>query len=477
MKESKLTEIIRGIGQAEFRKFGDFLSSPFHNKSKNILQLYELISEKFENFDSNTVSIKKIANNIYPGERNSDQSARSLISNFTKLLEKFFIYNEFEKNPLQMKVTLLKALHSRNIPKSFEMTSKEITLMGNIEFNRNTEFYYNIYDYKGTLAEYTGKDLDINLDKSYYEVSDYLDYLFMVTKLKIINSLLARRFESLSSIKLKFWGTDETLEFIEKNIQKIHKEHPTIYSEYKILMMKLKPQTERHFDDLEKHVFRNIKKYNVEELEEVYYSLTNYCVNKIALGETRFLRHLFAINTNFEKNGFYSNKKNIQYTDFMAVVICGINLKEMKWVEYFVDTYKSNIMLETKRDCINLSNALISHAKRKYKESISYLSKISYKNVYFYLKSKETLIKVFYEQGEFDSILSVIDAAKHYLKRHEDTLYMHYDRYVLFLNLVNRLIKINNKDKFEIKSLINELDLNRNAIAREWLIEKLIELK
>ena len=103
MKESKLTEIIRGISQSEYRRFGEFLNSPYHNKSRNILQLYELINERFDNFDSNTISIKKIAGYIYGGGKKSDQNARTLISNFTKLLEKFFVYTEFDKNPLQQR--------------------------------------------------------------------------------------------------------------------------------------------------------------------------------------------------------------------------------------------------------------------------------------------------------------------------------------------------------------------------------------
>ena len=357
------------------------------------------------------------------------------------------------------------------------MTSKEIEQIQNHEFNKNIDYYTSIIDYKSALVEYQNKNLDINLDKSFYELSEYSDLLFMVSKLKIINSLLSRKFETLGNIKLKYWGIDETLEFIEKNINRIHTDHSTIYSEYKILMMKLKPLSHRHFADLEKHVFKNMKKYSPEELEEVYYSLTNYCVNKIATGETKFLKHLYDIIINFEKNNFYTNKKDIQYTDFMSVIICGLNIKEMKWVEYFLESYKSNIIPDARRDTINLSNALIFFTKQKYKEAISYLSKVSYKHVYFYLKSKETLIKVYFEQGEVDSILSVIDAAKHYLKRHEDTLYMHYDRYILFLNLVNRLIKVNKKDKFEVKELMTELDNNRNAIARDWLIEKLLELK
>jgi hypothetical protein len=161
----------------------------------------------------------------------------------------------------------------------------------------------------------------------------------------------------------------------------------------------------------------------------------------------------------------------------MAIVICGLSAKETKWVNYFFEKYKSNIAHEFKRDTINLASALISFAAKKYRECITQLNKVGYKYSYFYLKSKETLIKVYYELGELNSLEAAIDAAKHYLKRHQDILSIHYERFMLFLNYVNRLTKLDKKNKGEIKLLMKRLDENRNTLAREWLIEKIIELK
>src|SRR5436190_982322 len=101
----------------------------------------------------------------------------------------------------------------------------------------------------------------------------------MVSKLKIINAVLSRKFETLNTINLNYWGIDETLEFIE---------------------------------------------------------------------------HLYDINIKFEKNNFYATKKDIQYTDFISVVICFLNIKEQKYVEYYLENYKSKIVSDSRPDTINL---------------------------------------------------------------------------------------------------------------------------
>jgi hypothetical protein len=209
----------------------------------------------------------------------------------------------------------------------------------------------------------------------------------------------------------------------------------------------------------------------------VYFSLSNFCVNKIALGDDKFINVLYKIHTNFEKIGFYTINKNIQYADFMAIIICGLSAKETKWVNYFFDKYKGNIAHEFKRDTINLASSLISFSAKKYKDCIAQLNKVGYKYSYFYLKSKETLIKVYYELNEINSLEAAVDAAKHYLKRHQDILSIHYERFMLFLNYINRLTKLDKKNKGEIKMLMKKLDENRSTLAREWLIEKIIELR
>jgi hypothetical protein len=165
------------------------------------------------------------------------------------------------------------------------------------------------------------------------------------------------------------------------------------------------------------------------------------------------------------------------YSDFMSVVLCGLHLKEIKWVKYFYDNYKSNIQHEFKRDTINLAYALIAFEEKKYKDCIGALGKMTYDSSYFYLKSKEYLVRSYYELGDIENIISVIDATKHYIKRHKDILSIHYDRFTIFLNFITRLIKLNKRDKAEQKLLMKELDKNRTTIARDWMIEKLIELK
>ncbi|HMT10953.1 MAG TPA: hypothetical protein PKA39_04955, partial [Ignavibacteria bacterium] len=193
MRESKLTEMVKGISPAEFRSFGEFLNSPYHNKSRKIIQLYELINFNYTEFDANVITNEKIAKAIFSGEGDKDQNVRTLISSFTALLEDFLQLNELEKNKILGKTLLMKALRERNIFKTFEMVSKEISEYQQKDFNKNSDYYYNDLKFKEIALNYHGEDLDLDLDKSYLEMSENTDNLFIVTKLKVLNTVISRR--------------------------------------------------------------------------------------------------------------------------------------------------------------------------------------------------------------------------------------------------------------------------------------------
>lgn len=472
IKSTKLSEIIGGLTPNEVKDLGEFLSSPFHNKNKNILRLYELISHDVQSFMEK--DREKISSIIYPDEAYNDQKFRTLVSDFTNLLEKFILYLEIKKNPLLEKNFLLRSLQERNLTKSFNLVFNELDRTLNKEFSRNEDYYLNRFNADTMEVTQKGMNLDSNLDSDYDKLSSELDMMFILHKLKNINSYLSRKYQVFGNIQLNKWGSNETISFVQTNLEKIKKEHPVIYSEYLILMMMLHPAKKQFFMKLKSYTFTNINKINFPELEQIYYPLCNYCFNKIAVGEINYLESLFEIYKKFEKSGFYSRKKSFQYSDFTSVIITYVRLKKTDRAEKFLKKYKDKITDEFRTDTINLSEALISFTKKRFNESLSYLNKVSYSNTYFYMKSKEILIQIYYETNQTEPLLPLIDAVKHYLKRHKDILTIHTNRYLSFLNYTNKLININN-DKSELRVLKKEATKNISVIGRDWLLEKINE--
>ncbi|MBK8551882.1 MAG: hypothetical protein IPL53_12765 [Ignavibacteria bacterium] len=149
----------------------------------------------------------------------------------------------------------------------------------------------------------------------------------------------------------------------------------------------------------------------------------------------------------FEIKGFYSDMENFQDIDFISIVIASLRLNKISWVESFVGKYKSKLINEFKKDTVNLIKALISFEKKEYDSAIEFLNKVNYQNSYYYLKSKETLMQVYFEQQEYEALQSLIDSTRHYLNRRRDVLSIHYERYMMFLKYLGMLLKSVYTDK------------------------------
>jgi hypothetical protein len=477
IKKSKLSELLKNLSEQDFKKLGDFMYSPFHNKSKLMIQLYDYFQnvESYKELDD--IDKLKIFRFLYPQENYSDSRIRSLLSDFIKLVEKFLIYCEFEKNKLYQTNLLLNSYFGRNMSRNFESLSKELSNELKDEFNKNPEYYLNKYNFNHLLLSYEGSEIEVSQDQNYFDTSAELDNYFISSKLILINSLLSRKYHVFGNIKLNIKFSEEILIFIEENITHFKTNDPIIYTEYLILMMMRYPDKEKYFKLFSGYVLKNIKKFNQHELEQVYYPLCNYSFNKIALGNIDYLNYLFEIYKTFERKNFYSGKDHIQDIDFLSIILTGLKLKKIEWTENFLLNYRTKLPQNIKSDTIHLAKAQIHFYKKEYEQSIYQLNKVKHKNAYYYLKSKEIQMQIYYEKGEFEMLESLIDATRHYIKRHKEILFIHYNRYNDFLNFIYKLFKANENSNGSIITIKKELSKNMNAIGREWLLEKLQELK
>jgi hypothetical protein len=476
LRETKISELLRKLPASEFKKFGEFLNSPIHNKSKKNILLYNYFRQFYPNLNESHFNINNISRYIYQKSYGKEQNIRTLLSNFTDLMEIFIELSELENRPHIKNLLQIDSYYKRNMIKLFSLKSGEILRNNQTEFNKDIEFYFYDFMVNAVTNHHLGEDLDRDMDNDYFRLSEKADMLYILSKIKIANTILSRKMTP-DKVYKNLWSIDSIINYIETNIENIKGNHPVIFAEYNILMMMVLPQNEHYFNSLKDYAFENINKFKYEELTQMYYSLTNYCVNRISVGEDKYLTNLYTIHRKFEKAGFYMKNTKLHYIDFLAVIICGININNVNWSKYFFDKYKNHIAPVFKEDTIALAQATISFAEKKYEVVTEHISKLSYRYSYFYLKAKEMLIKTYYETGEINLMLLCIDATKQYLKRHKEMLSYHYDRFMQFLNYSAKLVKLQDMNQTDIRFMLKKLDEDRDTIARQWLMDKIIELK
>lgn len=476
MQKLKLTELLLSFDPNELKRLGDFIRSPFYNKNKKLITLFDLIKKSFDDSVFHLLTKEIVWQNIMPGEKFSDVKLRSYLSEFKKLCEKFIITLEEEKNTVHQKNLLLLSLTERNSRRNIEAVTSEIRNAFSSEFTKNFDHFHDKILFERTLILNEGRNVEINLDDNYYRLSDAIDHYFISSKLDMMNSFLSRKYHVLGSFNLKIDFSEEIIKYIEKKIPAIRKNDPFIYCEYLIFKMMTAENNDGYYKDLHTFVIKNLQMYKHTELEQVYFPMINFGFNKVAMGDSEYLEKIFEIYRTFELRGFYTDMEIFQDIDLISIVIAGLRLNKIAWVENFTEKYSRKLINEFKSDTVSLVKALISFKKKEYNASIEYLSYVNYQNSYYYLKSKETLMQIYYEQKEYEAMQSLIDSTRHYLKRRRDVLSIHYDRYIMFLKFLGLLLKATQPDKGNRIILKKELKKNNNVIAREWLVEKVNDL-
>ena len=205
-----------------------------------------------------------------------------------------------------------------------------------------------------------GRNVEKNLDENYYRLSDAIDHYFISSKLDLMNSFLSRKYHVLGSFNLKIDFSEEIIKYIEKKIPAIRKNDPFIYCEYLIFKMMTAENNDGYYKDLHTFVLKNIQKYKHSELEQVYFPMINFGFNKVAMGDSEYLQKIFEIYRTFELRGFYTDMEVFQDIDLISIVIAGLRLNKIAWVENFTKKYSSKLINEFKSDTVSLVKALIS---------------------------------------------------------------------------------------------------------------------
>ncbi|HRE41362.1 MAG TPA: hypothetical protein PLG90_08495 [Ignavibacteria bacterium] len=466
---SYLIEKLSGLSVKEFNKLGEFLNSPFHNKSVRIIRLYNFLSELFPFPDNFSVSKKSLFSHIYPGKPFSDLILRKLIFDFNSLVDEFIqIYfgnkNEFRKNN-----ELLAFFRMRKMNKNYNHSVKKFSdrfekaEMKNIEFYHEKKFFHKeIYNHKTDNLGFSLNGYSDIIENSQYEfVLNYIQIYYSYVKFK--NSFDRNAFLNLPFIK-------EVINFIQKNLDEIKINHPILFCEFLALKTIQEPDNNKNAEEIRIYLYENEFKLDVLTLKYMMLVLYNYYVGRLNKGFEEFRKPLFdLINEIDNKNlaeGVYSSFDLFLFTAVGNAII----LKEFDKGEYLLEKYK-HLLPASQRDHIyriNLAN--IKFFKGDSDSAYSLLNSVKFSNPLHYLFANSVLIKIYFEKGYWDSLNALMETVKKFLQRKNNLSDYHINVYLNLIKYLNEYLKFKD-DRQGLNELYKTLSDEKICNSKKWLLE------
>lgn len=474
MKNSKLVNSISNFNKYEKNRFKKFLQSPYFNKSRDLIILFDEISKlldknKYEALDKPYLWKKMNGKQAY-----DDVRFRKYCSDLLKLVESFLAQEAFEKEPLSKVTYLMEGLTEKKFEKlqnSVINSAGKISEKSNI---RSADFYFHQYKIEDSiyaLNEYETRRSDrTNIEA----ISNNLDRFYIAEKLRLICAVTTQQ---------NFVNHEYQLDFIDeiRNYLKgdKYKDVPPIALYSQILLTLSEQDVEAHYFKLKAYLDKYGLLFPKKEARDVLYmAAQNYCIRKINQGNQKFLNELFILYQDLLEKEIILGDGELSPWYFRNVVVIALRLGEFEWTEKFINRYKGYLPETFRENAVTFNLAQVYFYQKKYDKVIHQLQNVEYEDVTYNLNSKSMLLATYYETDEIEPLVSLMESFRTYLNRHKEIPQSRKVHYQNLIRYAKRLIKIMPSDRKAIEKLKTEISDNKNYIASyNWLNDKIVELE
>lgn len=475
MNRSNLIILLESLSPYELNRIHKFVASPYFNKSKKIISLFEAIKS-----DLNKAKLRK--KEFYykraTGESNyNDQKFRNLSSDLFKLTLAFLAQEEFEEDYRYKANTLITSVDKRELKPLFEKaTNTAYKWRDKVELRDGDYFLYNFHLEKNIFnleSEFEKKQSSKkeNREQDVLKINDNLDYFYMIEKLKYYNTYLSHK--SLYQSTAEFPYIDKVLAIVKMHQ---HELPPALRIYYEIYKTAINSDDLKSYRNLKILVRRYHNLFNRKDAKNIYESLINFTIKQVNKGNNDFYNELLDVYSEGIETSLILEKGKLSPTSYRNIVTIGLRQKKFDWVLEFINEKKVLIDEQYRENAYNYAVSLFYFYKKDFKKVIESVRDIEFEDTLYANMSKSMVMFSYYELYDEEALMYFADSFSMYLRRSKN---ISDSKKREFQNLI-RFTKRMNKSRYDPSKLvkIKQDVLAAKAISsKQWLLEKLKDVK
>ncbi len=491
MLKHQSVEIIKTFSKHEEKEFLKFISSPFFNRSKKIVQLYKVLLTYRNDFDSEELNKEFVYGKMKQTEKYSDSTMRNLLADLYILLKKYLTYKRFSIDYEKQEILFLKEASVRKLNKqvsiNLDLLTEKLNNSGGLSFDRFFDiselkdiqyrhFYLNQSKFNKENIK-TGELLlnDIVFYLLFYSVYRLImyenDYIVLCNNFseKAGDSELDKLYEIFSSLDFEkvFGKNDVSLRYINLffKITNAFKNSGAKngYDAFK-----------KDFDALKGSMPKRIE-YDLCKLA-IYFN--DQLINRDE--DVKYVKDAFYFVKYMVDNKLYvySDLKQINQFMFRSIANHGINNKEFKWVDEFINNNSGSFDPEKRNNAVNLARAAYHFGLKDYNKAIEHINEINTENRLLNAEAKLIMLKSYYDSGQFELLKYSIENFQKLIK----TDFTFGDNYKTlltnFLKYLRKLLshKLRIGKSSDLDYYYSKLLEENNVINKLWLKKKFEEV-
>lgn len=477
MYKSKLISLLKSFSPEEIKDFGLYLHSGLFNREKAPAKLFKLLKLHYPEFESEKINKKKIFKGLFSGRNFNDDLLRNTVSDLMKLAEEFLILIHNRSEPFLNHYYLLKELTNRKQPVLFNMNLRDAeTLLKKAEIRDEIH-----YQHKFLIEDERRRNVVVNSSRILYKEDNLnsqaanLHIQHLIENIKLYAIMLnQKKFTHDHNFDFTFF--EIIIEYVRSNYEKF-RDIPYIKAFYNCVMI-FKTEENIYFSELKKIVEKNYKVFSLTDRKNLFIVLTAHVNSKIRKGDFSLLEERFELYREFIRTGaYYEGNSFMAHYIYSAAALSAVEINKTDWAEKFINKYKPQLHEDFRDNTFNYCMSVLNLYKSDYGISMEYLSKVKTIDIAYRNNVNILLLKIYFCQRQTDSLYSLIDSYRHFLKRSskirkEDAEFN--NNFLKYLKKVYQILVSENKfKKYDLTKIKNELEATNNISSKKWILDQI----
>ena len=469
IKKTKIIGLLKTFSPLEWKRFGRFIQSPYHNSNQTIIKFYTVLKKFFPFESEDGLGQELLFKKVFGKEEFKSSKLQNLCSDLYGLAEDFLIDVYLQKEKRQRKKVLIDALSERNY-ELFKGESQKLVqevetqkwFLDNNDFlllyQLNDQYHHHIETDKFTINQ-------IELEKTWvYLEAFHEDAIVQIKAENATAKNFLKRKKDLEN------NNENQLKRLFQEAMEIHKSK----------------QTDGYFQ-LKEKVFMHWKKLKTKHKTNLLVHLLNFIItNELLQKSFAFEEALGLYKIGIKEKLFIVNNK-MRDIEFFNICMMSIKLESEEWTNNFIETHQQYLKKEIREFLVPLSYAYNALFQKDHEKVIYLLSKVNPSNNLNYLRKVKKLLVRAYVDGIIDGeenykspFYYEIDAFKKMMNRNGKLSDIKIEATINFINLTKKLVDLILNKPYNIRQILDFETLILNTkplILEKWLHEKYFEIK
>lgn len=469
MQQSKLLELLGAFSRREWKRFVDFLNSPYFNRNADLVRLAAWLETGAPDFAGATREAAWAA--LYPGQPLDNRQLNHLMSWLLQLGERFLGLEHLGCHPVEQELHTCAALLERGLNKHYNFNAAGLRKQLEASPQRDAAHFLQRYRLADlNTRAYLNKTAARQADDYLQEAADLLDFFYLTEKLKYACAMLNN--QAIVSSAYQFHFVEEVRRFVESH--PLPPGAPGVAIYFRIFQMLTKDNGDDDFYALMQLLRLYHHCFTRQEQAWLYGYALNYCIRQI-----RNVREVFvpeALNLyeqGIESGILLGEDGRLSPWHFKNIVKLALRLRRYEWTERFIR--EKNALLEPafRADALHYNLADLYFFTGRYDEAQEHLMHVGLSDVHYSLGAKEMLAKIYYETGEREALESLLQAFRIYLRRNRIITDNVRKAYLNFVKVLQHRLRAGRQQLPTLRARVEKMDL---LTAKNWLLDQMPRL-